>query len=59
MTSEEYKEYIEECKIRKVVPTKLTYEEKYPLTGDYDNSSIEFLRLFDFKNYKPKESRAQ
>jgi len=46
---EDYKKYIEECKKYKIVPTKLTYEEKYPLTGDYDNSSIEFLKSFDFK----------
>jgi len=51
---EDYKKYIEECKIRKVVPTKLTYEEMYPLTGNYDNSSIEFLKLFNFKK-KQKE----
>jgi len=38
---------------RKVVPTKLTFEEKYPSSTEYKTpNSIKFLREFDFKKKK-------
>lgn len=40
-------------KKRKVVPTKLTYEDKYPSSSGFKNSdSIKFLKNFDFKKKK-------
>ncbi|MFX1298509.1 MAG: hypothetical protein ACFFD2_27085 [Promethearchaeota archaeon] len=40
-------------KRRKVVPTRLNFEEKYPLTsGDEISDSIKFLKDFDFKKKK-------
>ena len=38
---------------RKVIPTKLTFEEKYPSSTGYKTpNSIKFLKEFDFKKKK-------
>ncbi len=38
---------------RKVVPTRLTFEEKYPSSTGYKTpDSIKFLKEFDFKKKK-------
>ena len=50
----------EEYKKRKVVPTRLTYEDHYPVSTEYITpDSIKFLREFDFKKKKRDRNKIQ
>jgi len=52
------KHTLDEYKKRKVVPTRLTFEEKYPSSTEYKTpESIKFLKNFNFKKKKVKKDR--